>query len=84
MKRVNVAEAKAKLSVLIDAALAGEEVVIARRNTPLVRLAVLKRPQERPRFGMLAGRIRLSPDFDEPLDDFAGYVPARPKTRRKR
>jgi hypothetical protein len=28
----------------------------------------------RPRFGCLAGKIRLAPDFDEPLDDFKDYV----------
>jgi prevent-host-death family protein len=38
----NVAEAKAKLSELLDRALAGEEVVIARAGEPLVRLTPLK------------------------------------------
>ncbi len=28
----------------------------------------------RPRFGCLAGKIRLAPDFDEPLEDFKEYV----------
>ena len=27
----------------------------------------------RPRFGCLAGKIRLAPDFDEPLEDFKDY-----------
>jgi prevent-host-death family protein len=36
--QVNIAEAKAKLSSLLDQALAGEEVVIARAGKPLVRL----------------------------------------------
>jgi len=36
--QVNVAEAKAKLSELLDRALAGEEIVIARAGRPLVRL----------------------------------------------
>ena len=79
-----MAQAKAQLSQLIDAALEGEEVVIARRNTPLVRLAVFKGANQGPSFGMLAGRIRLSADFDAPLDDFAAYVPPRPKARRRR
>lgn len=34
----NVADAKAQLSRLLDAALAGEEVILARAGTPLVRL----------------------------------------------
>jgi hypothetical protein len=28
----------------------------------------------RPRFGCLAGKIELSPDFDEPLEDFREYM----------
>ena len=36
--QINVAEAKAKLSELLDRALAGEEIVIARAGKPLARL----------------------------------------------
>ena len=36
--QVNVAEAKAKLSELLDRAMAGEEIVIARAGKPLARL----------------------------------------------
>lgn len=43
----NVAEAKASLSQLLDAALAGEEVVIARAGKPLVRLVPLETPARR-------------------------------------
>jgi antitoxin (DNA-binding transcriptional repressor) of toxin-antitoxin stability system len=84
MKRVNVAEAKAQLSRLIDAALEGEEVVIARRNKALVKLTVVKEPKAGAGFGMLTGRIRLSADFDAPLDDFEAYAPARAKRKRTR
>lgn len=73
IKRVNLAEAKAKLSELIDAALDGQEVVIARRNVPVVRLTALESARTRPIFGRLRGKIRVAPDFDEPLPDFADY-----------
>lgn len=66
-RRVNLAEAKATLSELIDAALAGEEVVIARRNTPVVRLVAFSEAKVTPRFGRLAGRIHPADDFDAPL-----------------
>ena len=81
MTRVNVAEAKARLSQLIDAALRGESVVIARRNMPVVKLMAVKHPKSRARFGMLAGRIRMSADFDAPLDDFTRCMP---RSRSKR
>ncbi len=38
----NIAEAKAKLSELLDRALAGEEIVIARAGKPLARLTPVR------------------------------------------
>jgi antitoxin (DNA-binding transcriptional repressor) of toxin-antitoxin stability system len=73
VKQVNVAEAKAQLSDLIETALRGEEVVIARRDVPLVRLTAIPSAKVRPRFGCLAGKIAVRADFDEPLDDFGPY-----------
>ncbi|MGQ0624965.1 MAG: type II toxin-antitoxin system Phd/YefM family antitoxin [Sporichthyaceae bacterium] len=43
----NVAEAKAHLSRLLDAAMAGEEVVLARAGHPLVRLVPIVAPASR-------------------------------------
>jgi len=40
--QVNIAEAKAKLSALLDRALAGEEIVIARAGKPLARLVPME------------------------------------------
>ena len=39
--QVNIHQAKSQLSKLIERALAGEEVIIARNNKPTVRLEVL-------------------------------------------
>lgn len=72
---VNLAEAKARLSELVDRCLAGEEIVIARRNQPLVRLQVVEAPQRTVRLGRHVGRIQVADDFDEPLADFADYQP---------
>lgn len=47
VNQVNVAEAKAHLSRLLDAAVAGEEVVIARAGTPLVTLVPIRPPTRR-------------------------------------
>ena len=47
--QINVAEAKAKLSELLDRALAGEEIIIARAGKPIARLTPLERkPQRKP------------------------------------
>ena len=68
MVSVNVAEAKARLSELIEAALRGEEVVIAKRNKPAVRLTVVVPAKKKPLFGRFKGMIHMSDDFDAPLD----------------
>jgi prevent-host-death family protein len=46
-KTVNIAEAKANLSVLVDRATAGEDIVIARKGKPLVRLIPVENLQPR-------------------------------------
>jgi antitoxin (DNA-binding transcriptional repressor) of toxin-antitoxin stability system len=65
--QVNVHAAKSQLSKLIDAALAGEEVVIARGSRPVVRLVAI--PQTGFRFGLLAGKLGEAPDFLEPMPE---------------
>jgi prevent-host-death family protein len=46
-KTVNIAEAKAKLSLLVDQATAGEDIVIARNGRPLVRLMPVEKLEPR-------------------------------------
>lgn len=72
MKQVNVYEAKTHLSRLLQEALAGEEVVIARDGVPLVRLVPVADSEPRPLLGLMK-EIWIADDFDAPLDDFADY-----------
>ena len=62
---VNMHQAKSTLSRLVERALAGEDVIIARNGTPLVRLVPLPK-QSKPRVpGRMKGQIWIAPDFDE-------------------
>ena len=73
--QVNIHEAKTHLSKLIQEALAGKEVIIARGNQPVVRLDVVPEMRSRRRIGNAKGMIlSMSDDFDEPLDDFREYM----------
>jgi antitoxin (DNA-binding transcriptional repressor) of toxin-antitoxin stability system len=47
MRRVNLAEAKAHLSELVERALAGEPVCITRRGKPVAQISALVRPRKR-------------------------------------
>lgn len=76
--QVNIAEAKAKLSELLDRALGGEEIVIARAGKPLARLAPLK-PSLREGRGVWRGwgadvptEVFLAPMDPEDLDAAEG------------
>lgn len=73
MRQVNMREAKAALSELVAAALRGEEVIIARANTPAVRLVPLEPVLRVRRLGWAAGKVWVAADFDAPLDAFADY-----------
>jgi prevent-host-death family protein len=67
--RVTIHAAKTNLSRLIEAALSGEEVVIAKGgNRPVVKLVPIK--QGAFKIGLLAGELSgAGPDFFEPLDE---------------
>jgi prevent-host-death family protein len=61
---VNMHQAKTSLSRLVERALAGEEILIARNSEPLVKLVPV--PKERkPRVpGRLKGKVWMGPDFE--------------------
>jgi prevent-host-death family protein len=73
--QVNIHEAKTNLSKLIQRALAGEEVIIARDNVPVVKLTPLPGAKPQRRIGGAKGFILyMAEDFDAPLEDFAEYM----------
>lgn len=67
MRSVKVHEAKTNLSKLIERARRGEEVVIARGATPVVRLVPVGEVQGRRQPGALRGKLRVGPKFFKPL-----------------
>jgi len=90
--QVNIAEAKAKLSSLLDQALAGEEVVIARAGKPLARLVPVEQRTQRKsgtwRGWKIPSDVLLEPMEPEDLDaaegkytdEFGITLPRSPKS----
>jgi len=73
--QVNIHEAKTQLSKLIQAAVNGKQVIIARGNKPIVRLEVLPDARSERKIGNAKGLIvSMADDFDGPLDDFKDYM----------
>lgn len=70
---VNIHEAKAQLSALIARAEAGEEIVIARANKPVVRLVPVAPPKVQRRIGEARGLVSIAPDFDDLPEDLMDH-----------
>ena len=68
---VNISEAKAQLSKLIDRVYFGEKIVIAKNNLPIADL-VPHKPEGKRSLGILKGQIELSEDLlkrDEEIEE---------------
>jgi len=67
MKPVNIHEAKTQLSRLVEAAVAGRPVVLARAGKPVARLVAIDKALKPRTPGALKGRIRIGAAWDQPL-----------------
>jgi prevent-host-death family protein len=71
MPQFSLAAAKAHFSELVRRAMLGEEVVVTKENKPVVKIVPVKPAKRKPGTGK---GIWMSPDFDEPLEDFGEYM----------
>lgn len=67
MKTFTVHAAKTQLSKLIAWAQAGEEIVIAKGSTPVVKLVALQNSAPARHFGAMKGKAAVTAAFFEPL-----------------
>ncbi len=65
--QVNIQDAKAQLSRMVDAAMLGEEVIIAKAGKPFVRLVPIDAPRRVA--GIAKGHNSLTSAFFDPLPD---------------
>jgi len=69
MSVVSIHQAKTNLSRLIEKASEGQEVIIARGSKPVARLVPIGEVNGKRRPGSLKGKLRVGPEFFEPLPD---------------
>lgn len=74
MAQFNIHIAKAHLSELIQRAMIGEEVIIAKDNRPVAKLTAFQPPKFKRHLGSAKGLFTIAKDFDAPLDDFNEYT----------
>lgn len=68
-KPVPIHAAKTNLSRLIERACAGEDIVIARGSTPVVRLVPIAAKSAKRKFGAMKGRAKVTAAFFEALPE---------------
>ena len=69
MVKINIAEAKARLSAVLESVERGETVVLCRRNVPIAEIRALPRaPAEERPVGIDRG-MKIPDSFFEPLPD---------------
>ncbi len=71
MEIANIHQAKSNLSELIDHAMSGEEIIIAKAGQPMVRLVPVQLDQSPRTGGQWKGRVRIADDFDALPADIA-------------
>jgi prevent-host-death family protein len=69
MIRVNIADAKAKLSHLLEQVEGGDTVVLCRRNVPIAEIRPIRRPSDKQRPVGIDRGMKIPPSFFEPLPD---------------
>jgi antitoxin (DNA-binding transcriptional repressor) of toxin-antitoxin stability system len=75
MHQVNLKEAQTQLVELIEEAASGEEVVITRSDGASFKIVQISKVVAIPKFGSAKGLVKMSDNFDEPLEDFEEYAP---------
>ena len=73
MHQFNLKESETQLTKLIAAA-GGEEVIITRSDGASFKIVPISAVAAIPKFGSAKGCVKMSDDFDEPLENFEEYA----------
>lgn len=74
MHSIDINQAKQNFPELIEKIISNGEVIITKDGQPFVKIVPLKKAKKERKFGTAKGLIKMSDDFDQPLDDFKDYM----------
>jgi len=78
MKITNIHQAKTHLSKLIERAVAGDSIIIAKAGTPIVQIIPYTPPKRSRTGGQWRGKVRIADDFDElPVEFLKAFYPKK-------
>jgi prevent-host-death family protein len=70
MLEVNINEIKAKLSEYLDKVMAGETVIICKRNVPIAEIKAIEQPKKGQRpLGLARGQVIIHDSFFDPMTE---------------
>lgn len=68
---INVTEAKARFSEVVNQVIAGEEIIVERMGKPVVRISRYEPVKKQQRLGLMAGQATIPDDFSQWPDEEA-------------
>lgn len=74
IETIGAFEAKTHFSQLLEKAQQGTTFIVTRRGKPVAQLGPSEEPPSHPVFGSAKGQVKISDDFDTPIDDMADYM----------
>ena len=74
MQNVDISQAKQHLSELVEKTIRGGEIIITKGGQPVAKIVGIPKRRKQRQFGSAKGLIKISEDFDKPLEDFKEYM----------
>lgn len=74
MLNVDINQAQQNLPELIEKTISNGEVIITKGGQPIAKLVSFTKAKQQRKFGTAKGLIKISDDFDQPINDFKEYV----------
>lgn len=74
MQNIEIDQAGHRLPELIEKSINGNEIVITNKGLPVAKIIGIAKKKKHRRFDSAKGLIKISEDFDRPLEDFKDYM----------
>ncbi len=71
MTQLEINQFQSNLTKYLDLVIKGEKIIITQDNKPVAEISPIQRPLKR---GSAKGKVWMSLDFNEPLEDFKDYM----------
>ncbi len=71
MTKLEIDQLQSNLTKYLDLVIKGEKIIITQDDKPVAEISPIPRPLKR---GSAKGKVWISSDFNEPLEEFKDYM----------